>query len=127
MSNNRGQTLVVFILLLPILLMIAAIIIDSGILFNEKRKIDNTVKEALTYGINHITEEEVINNIKKLINKNISDIQKLDVEINNNIIIIELKKTKESIFSFIFGKNSHDIEANYRGYKDNNDIIIKEE
>lgn len=127
MSNNRGQTLVVFILLLPIFLMIAAIIVDSGILFNEKRKIDNTVKEALTYGINHITEEEVINNIKKLINKNISDVKKLDVEINNEIIIIELKKIKESVFSFIFGKYSHDIESSYRGYKDNNDIIIKEE
>jgi len=127
MSNNRGQTLVVFILLLPIFLMIAAIIVDSGILFNEKRKIDNTVKEALTYGINHITEEEVINDIKKLINKNISDVKKLDVEINNEIIIIELKKIKESVFSFIFEKYSHDIESSYRGYKDNNDIIIKEE
>lgn len=127
MPNNRGQTLVVFILLLPILFMIAAIIVDSGILFNEKRKIDNTIKEALNYGINHISEDEVIVSVEKLINKNISNINELEVNINNDIIIIELKKTIDSIFSFIFGNSSHKIEANYRGYKENNDIIIKEE
>lgn len=127
MPNNKGQTLVVFILLLPILLMLAAIIIDSGILFNEKRKIDNTIKEALNYGINHITEDEVIANIEKLINKNVSDINKLEIDINNDIIIIELKKRKDSVFSFIFGNSSHNIESSYRAYKENNNIIIKEE
>lgn len=127
MHNKRGQVLITFILLLPILFMLAAIIIDGGLLFNEKRKVDNTVKEALEYGVDHIDEAEIITNIKKLINQNISDIKTLNVQIDGEIIIIELKKIKDSIFSFIFGKNDYNIESNYRAYKDNNDIVIKEE
>ncbi|MGE5455658.1 MAG: TadE/TadG family type IV pilus assembly protein [Ignavibacteriales bacterium] len=127
MHNKRGQVLITFILLLPILFMLAAIIIDGGLLFNEKRKVDNTVKEALEYGVDHIDEAEIITNIKKLINQNISDIKTLNVQIDGEIIIIELKKIKDSIFSFIFGKNDYNIESNYRAYEDNNDIVIKEE
>jgi hypothetical protein len=107
--------------------MLAAIIIDGGLLFNEKRKVDNTVKDALEYGIDHIDEAEIINDIKRLINQNISDIKTLNVEIDGEIIIVELKKIKDSIFSFIFGKYDYNIESNYRAYKDNNDIVIKEE
>jgi len=39
--NNRGQALVEFVLILPVFMFALLIIIDFGIIFNEKNKVEN--------------------------------------------------------------------------------------
>ena len=53
--NNKGQTLVTFIIILPILLIILALVVDLGFIYIEKRNIDNNVnlkKRTSTVKIN---------------------------------------------------------------------------
>ena len=47
--NNRGQTLVMFILMLPLLLIVLCLVVDIGMLSLEKKKLENTLKDAIYY------------------------------------------------------------------------------
>lgn len=127
MKNNRGQVLIVFILLLPVFLMLSGLIIDTGYLYIEKRNMDNNVKDALKYGLNHLDIETSIlkNKIKRQIQNNIEDTSLLQINIDNSIIEIKTNKTRKSIFTVIFSKYEYEISAHYRGYLNNEKIVIR--
>ena len=65
MKNNKGQTLVLFIIFIPILLLLAAFVIDTGIIIRESTRLKSTTKtvlkdtfyqEDLSYFLNHLKE-----------------------------------------------------------------------
>ena len=96
MKNNRGQALVEFIIVLPILLLIIMAIIDLGNIFTKKYslendldivssmykedrdKIDNYIKNN-NLNINYVTDEEFM---VIALSKNV----KVDAPILNNIL-----------------------------------------
>ncbi|MDD2377565.1 MAG: hypothetical protein PHD10_02645 [Bacilli bacterium] len=129
MNKEKGQVLVVFIILIPVFFMLAAIFIDLGIVFMEKRNIDNVVKDTIKYGVKHLElDEEILKyDLGHIIYDNIEDINYLDINIENEIIKIRLNKKQEGTFSIIFNKYNYDIESNYRGYMNNDEIVIKKE
>ncbi len=57
--NNKGQVLVAFVLLTPIMIMFTALIIDTGILYIDKRKLDYTVRDAVTYAFSDTSLDKV--------------------------------------------------------------------
>lgn len=127
--NNKGQTLVMFIILLPILLMVFALIIDLGLLGIEKRKIENEVKSTITYGLKNIEEKDLELKLKKLLIKNIDDLEdkniNIKIKIINNYISITVNKKYKPVFNII--KNNYDITVTYKGNISNDRIsIIKE-
>lgn len=126
--NNKGQTLVAFIILLPVLIMVFALIIDLGLLSIEKRKIDNEIKSTITYGLKNIESDNLDLKLRKLILKNIDNINNEDIKIRieNNYIKISLSVERKSIFKII-GKEKYDINSSYIGIVDNNKIKIEKE
>ena len=94
MKNKNGQALIMFILLLPILLMLMAFVIDTSVLYSEKIKIENIIKEK--------NEED---NIKEALN-----INNVVYELKEEDSCIIIKTSKESIFGKIIGKKQYDIE-----------------
>lgn len=125
--NNKGQTLVMFIILLPILLMVFAIIIDLGLLGIEKRKIENEVKSTITYGLKNKEEKDLEIKLKNLLVKNIDYLEdkNISIKIMNNYISITVNKKYKPVFNII--KNNYDITVTYKGNISNNKIsIIKE-
>lgn len=128
--NNKGQTLVMFILVLPLLLIILCLTIDVGLLSLEKKKIENTVKSAMKYELNSTeTNTEVSKNrLIKTITKSINDIKIKTVEItNDNIIVVSISKEYKGIFSKILKNSIFDIDLTFKGFKNGTDIIIKKE
>lgn len=51
--NNKGQTLVVFVLFLPVLVIVITMIINKSNMYYDKRNMENIAKEAINYGISH--------------------------------------------------------------------------
>lgn len=127
MKNNKGQILISFILLLPVLFMIFGLLVDCGYLFIEKRNVDNNVKDALRYGLDNLSLEENIleSKIKKILNTNIENVEKINIKIENNIIEIEVNSIKKSIFTVIFSKYEYKISAHYRGYINDTETVIR--
>lgn len=60
--NRRGQALVEFILILPIFIMLMFVIIDFGMVFNEKNKLENKSMEIIEF----INQRKEIDEIKTM-------------------------------------------------------------
>lgn len=72
--NNKGQALVEFVLILPIFIFLLLVIIDFGIIFNEKNKLENNSLDI----INLYKNGETIDNIKTIYKKNEIEILEID-------------------------------------------------
>lgn len=119
--NSRGQTLVIFVIILPILLIMLTLIIDLGFMYIEKRNIENNVYDSTKYYLDNIDKEDIDIKVNKLLNKNIKDIDKLIIKDEEEIIEIEVSKIRKSIYSII--TNDTKISVNYKGYKESKRII----
>ena len=114
--NNKGQVLVLFILILPVILLGVVIGIDFFNISSLKSSTQNEIKEIINYGLNNDTTEE---NLNILIDKNIEYDTKSLFKTNEEIKIkIVQNKT-------LFGKNIT-LNYNYKGIKENDKIIISE-
>ena len=58
MLNNKGQSLVMFILIIPIFFGIMVLVIDIGNVIYYKQDIDNINKVVINYGLSHMDDEE---------------------------------------------------------------------
>lgn len=100
MKNNKGQALVEFIIVLPILLLIIMAIVDFGNIFTKKYSLENDLDIVID-----MYKEGNYNDINSYINnKNIS----VNYEKDDKFIIINLSKTikiNTPILNNILGKN----------------------
>ena len=92
--NNKGQTLVVFVLFLPVLVIVITMIINKSNMYYDKRNMENIAKEAINYGLSNIEDENIEDKIKIFISKNI-DCEK-EVKIEDGEIRVTLKKENKT-------------------------------
>ena len=113
--NNKGQTLVIVLLILPIVIFILLLILDYGNFVYQKKQLDNSINYAINeYYDNNLNKVE----LKKLIDKNIT-YKDITIKKDKNIIIIITKS---------FGiYNKKDYQITYSSSKINNEIIINKE
>ena len=100
--NKKGQTLVIFVIILPIIIMLFAYIFDSSMLYLENRNLTKLKEEAVEY-LNSGMEKEKITEFIKANDK------KIKINIKDNDII--LKKEIGSVFGRIIGKTTYKIES----------------
>ena len=124
--RSKGQVLVSFILLIPVILLTLALVIDLGLYSLEKRKIDNTLYDTISYGVSHINDVDVTNYMKALLLKNIPDIDdsNIDIKVENNYVKVKVEKEYKAKFKI--SKNLK-IESSYYGSITDNKIDIKKE
>ena len=114
--NNKGQVLVIFIILFPIIVFLLATVIELGFLYFEKNNINDSVIDAVDFYLEHKDEEDVMSNTKILLSKNISGDFQINIDKKSLYVEIEVKKENNG-----FIKNK--IHVIYRGYFDNGNII----
>lgn len=150
MLNNKGQSLVLFILIIPILLGVMALVIDVGNAFVKKNEIDGVIEFVLDSELsteevsNEILEEEIIDNtdtegvdeyleddlvskdesIKVLLDYNLKGTQN-ESFVEDGVITIKVKTYVEGIFSNILNIRGFPIESEYHGYIENEEKIIE--
>lgn len=122
--NKKGQSLVLFIIMIPIIFIIFMYVYDYGNYLQNKTKLNDiaveTAKEVLSSNEPNKEEET-----KKLFKRNNIDTTNLKVTYQDNILKItnKIKIKEKSKFSNI---NLNEITINIVAEKVNNDIIIKE-
>lgn len=112
--NNRGQSLVMFIILLPILLLIFTLVYDVGNAIYEKDKISNINYMVVEYALDNIDDVNE-DDLKTLILKNDDNIDDVSIVIINNGVDISLKKDINGVFGKIFNFNLTFIRSEYSG------------
>ena len=120
MLNNKGQVLVVFIILLPIFLIILTGLIDICILNLEVKKLNTNTYDAVEYYLDNYEDSSVLNNTKALLNKNLKDID-INISDNEDSVTIKVTKNYKSIYSVISKKEK--LTSIYVGNKNTKKII----
>ena len=118
--NNKGQTLVVFVIILPIILIMLTLVIDLGLLYIEKRNIDNNVYDSVLYYLENIEEDNIKDKTYKLLNKNIKD-RNIFIKKKNKYIKITFSKKRKRKYSII--TQNTNIKIKYKGLKEDKKII----
>jgi len=122
--NNKGQSLVMFILILPILLLLFVIVIDIGNALINKQELDNINCLTIEYGLDHINENSIQTKLIDMINLNDLKLSEINVKVENNKIYITTKKNINGILAK--GFEIVTIESKYQGYiKEGKKVIEK--
>lgn len=116
--NNKGQTLVLFVALLPFIFMLFVLIFDLAFLSSEKTKLDSIAFSSLK---SIVIQKNDIDLVKDNIKKNDSKI-KINI-INNNSIC--LSKEIKPIFGGILGYDIFNIKSCLKGNVENNKLIVE--
>lgn len=124
MLNNKGQSLVMFILIIPILLGIMAMVIDIGNVIYNKQDIDNINKIVIDYGFDNITSDSVIYDMKELGKLNNEDME-IDIKFSDMEFYVDSSYYVKGIFSKIFKTDGYLVRSKYKGYIDSNDKHMK--
>lgn len=123
--GNKGQSLVLFILIFPVMLFVMVLVIDCGRVMIEKKELDNVSKIVIQYGFDHITEEDVEDKMVSLFELNVDDVD-VNVNVSEDMIDVSSVKYVDGIFSSIIHMNGFKIESNYSGIVIDNKVSIKE-
>lgn len=109
--NNKGQSLVMFICLLPILLLIVLAIVDVSRMVIEKNKLNNINNIAISYYSSHKEDDDVTERIISLVKRNDENI--INVRINKDKNTIYLDKKIDSTMGKIIGISEYEIVSEY--------------
>ena len=123
--NKKGQVLVLFLILLPFLLLLVGLIVDLGLAYNEKRKMEHAIADSIGYALDHINEEETVLkiNMTNLLKENNKDIYELRIEIKDDKVYVRVEKRIDTIF---LPKNQI-LKLSYQGEVINGEKRIKKE
>lgn len=116
--NNKGQSLVIFILVLPLFLTIVFCIKDLYTVRYEKNKLRSLAQTSILY---IMKDNKSYEDVRHFINSNDKDINILDISNTS----ITLKKEVPSVFSNIVKKN-YNVKVTMNGKYENNLLKITE-
>ena len=117
--NNKGQSLVLFILLLPLIFILIALVLEVGFLYINKKKVDSEIRYALKNSIKNDIKDEI--KIKNMIVENLGNDINIDVKNSNERIVKEVTIKHK----FLFIKREYNIKIKYYGYLINDKIAIE--
>ena len=121
--NKHGQTLIAFVLLVPIFLIFLAFVVDTGLILKEKTKGVSTTKTILKNIYKEPTEEK----IKDLYQKNNISIENLEIKLEENSISITNEYEIDSIFGNIIGIKNYTIKIEMHAIVHNGELKIEKE
>lgn len=114
--NNKGQTLVMFIVIIPILISIMVLVIDLGSAFAKKQELNNVNKLVIEYGLDNLEEENLESDLTSYITMNAKDLSNVKVIVENNTINVTTKAYIDGIISKALNIDGFEIVSTYQGY-----------
>lgn len=120
--NNHGQTLVLFIIFIPVLLMLCAFVIDTGVVFKENNKLSSTTKIVLEEAMEKDLDDQ---RIKELFEENEIPTSDLKIQREESKITIKVDYRIDSIFAKMIGIKDYEIKINETIQKENDKYILK--
>lgn len=114
--NNKGQTLVMFIVIIPILISIMVLVIDLGSAFTKKQELNNVNKLVIEYGLDNLDQENLESDLTSYITMNAKDLSNVKVTVENNTINVTTKAYINGIISKALNIDGFEIVSEYHGY-----------
>lgn len=112
MINNKGQSIVVFVLIMPIIFLLIGILWEIGNQYVLESEYESEIKNAITYGLKTNNKEDLENKLKIMLDKNLEGTK--EISISDDKIKIHVSKKNNSIFKKIL-KKEFEINLTYIG------------
>lgn len=119
--NKRGQTLIIFVMLIPIILTMAALVIDVGLLYYKKNEYTAIVEESIK---EYFKDEDLTSALETLTLNGVS-LDDVLVSATDETISVTLDTKVDSIFGKVIRINDYEIKIARVGTKDKERVIIK--
>ena len=119
--NNKGQV----ILMIPIILLMCVAITDVGLMNIENRRVNNTVRNSVKYGINNLDKTNIKDTMKSLIMDNLKNVDSIsiDVDIDNSYA----KATVKVKYKGLINITNRDITSSYYANINDGKVSINKE
>lgn len=135
--DRKGQAALIFIILIPVFMVLAAIIIDTGINMYYEKKLKNITEDVVTNllenekleDLNTEDQEELIKKAKKIYEDNKINTESLYIEFTyGERIILSNTHTYYSFMNSLFnkGNGNRQIFIEVEAYKDSQSKIVIE-
>ncbi len=124
MINNKGQSLVIFIIMIPIIILIMIIVMDIGNLTYEKQELDNINKIVLNYGLDNTNNPNITNEMYALATNNKPQAN-YNIKFIDQEFYITSKYYVKGVFTKIINIDGFLAKSTYKGYLVDNKHIIK--
>lgn len=114
--NKKGQSLVIFIIILPIILLLFGLLIERVYLTYQKQKLYSVTKTIIAFSIERNDKNDIIN----LYKDNDIVLENFEIDGSNGLKIIASEKVPSLI-----KKEDYIIEVNIKGVKKEDKIIYQ--
>ena len=112
--NNYGQSLVMFVFVIPIILLVLILVYDVGNAIYEKNRLSNTCYLAADYALDNIdtiSDDDVINYIIDSGDK----LNNISVTIDDGTIVIDVTKNINGVIGTNFSFDLIELKVKYVG------------
>lgn len=99
--NNKGQTLVLFLFIIPIIFLIFMVIYQVGTAELDKKKLNDRVNTIVEYGINHWSEEDTKEKMIEMLKKDFPKVALDNIEIKLETGKVTMTVTQDYEILFI--------------------------
>lgn len=118
--NKKGQVLVSFLIIIPLIIVLVGAMIESVYLSYQKRKFYSVTKTIIASCLERNEKDDIIN----LYNDNSIDIKDIDI-IYDNGLTIKASTEVDSLLGKIISKDKYLINVNINGKKENDKIVYQ--
>jgi len=125
--NRNGQTLIAFVIIVPIFILLLAFVVDTGFILKEYTKLNSLTRTILKTNYQKRFDDDYTKKITNLYKKNNISIENLEVIVNENETKIINFYDINSIFGKIIGIKNYDIKIEIKAYEEEGKIIIEKE
>ena len=123
--NNKGQSLILFILMFPVLILIFILVIDIGNVIVLKQELDNINNVVLDYGLDNLDMVDLDKKLDNLVKLNNNEIDSVNILIEEDKIYIKLVENIDGMFSQFIDFSIFNVKSSFVGYIDNNEKRIE--
>ena len=125
--NNKGQTLVIFIILIPLLITLMAFVVDISYMYRENNKLENTTKTIIKNLYDERLDGNIESKVKDLYKKNKIDEKNVKVTASDDYLTIDNNYEVKSIFGKLIGLKKYKVKVVIKGHKKNGKIVFTKE
>ena len=90
--------------------------IDIGKIIVLKQELNNISEIVLDYGLDNLDKENIENELGSLIKLNKSDIDKINVYLEDDKIYVKLNEKSDGVFSSFMNVSIFNVKTSYVGY-----------
>lgn len=120
--NNKGQTLVLFVMLLPIMLLLMILVFDVGKFIYSKQELNHISSMVVSYGMEHYDEDDIENELVELVLLNCDDVRNVSVSASDDEVLVDIERMGDSIFGNIINIDMFEVRSSYIGNVTDNKI-----